>query len=152
MNLSHRRCFIPQYEFMVYISWSEFLRNWFTKSLGPFTRCKLNVDQEEWPCGKKWMFFFNTCSKRAIFEKNLKFDCSFVFSWASLVFHLMLDVSKMWLANLLTTIFTKRNERFNLYMFNVIYMWLVSCVITTLNRIFSLWLNLMLFLPYLAQH
>jgi hypothetical protein len=32
----------------------------------------------------------------------------------------LLDVSKMWLANPLTTILTtKKNERFNLYMWNV---------------------------------
>jgi hypothetical protein len=36
--------------------------------------------------------------------------------------HLLLNVSKMWLANLLTTIFTKKHEQSNLYMFNVIYM------------------------------
>ena len=123
------------------------------KAVGPLTRCKPNVDQEEWRCGKKRMCWFSLYMlKKGNFEKKLKFDCSLVFSWASLVFHLMLDVSKMWLANLLTTNFTKTNERFNLYMFNVIYMWLVSCVITTLNRIFSLWLYLMLFLSYLAQH
>ena len=60
--------------------------------------------------------------KKDNFEKTLKFDFSLVFSWASLVFHVMLDVSKMWLANLLTTNFTRINERFDLYMFNVIYM------------------------------
>ena len=35
MNSSHGRCLIPRYEFMVYISWSEFLKKWFTKPLGP---------------------------------------------------------------------------------------------------------------------
>ena len=60
--------------------------------------------------------------KGQLFKNNLKFACSLVFSWASLVFHLMLDLSQMWIANLLTTIFTKRNKQFNLYMFNVIYM------------------------------
>ena len=59
--------------------------------------------------------------KKDNFEKTLKFDFSLVFSWASLVFHVMLDVSKVWLANLLTTIFTKTIEQFHLYMFNVIY-------------------------------
>ena len=68
------------------------------------------------------LIFFITCSKREILKKKLKFNCSIVFSWASLVFYLMLDMSKMWLAKFLTTIFTKINERFNLYMFNVIYM------------------------------
>ena len=50
--------------------------------------------------------------------------------------HFLLKVLKTWLANLLTSIFTKTNQ-FDLYMFNVIYMWHVSCVITTLIRIFS---------------
>ena len=29
-------------------------KTWCTKPLGPFTRCKPNVDQEEWPCTKMW--------------------------------------------------------------------------------------------------
>ena len=37
--------------------------------------------------------------------------------------HFLLNVSKTWLANLLTTIFTKKNERF------VLYMWHVPCVV-----------------------
>ena len=37
-------------------------------------------------------------------------------------------------------------------MFNVIYMWHVPCVVTTQNRIFCVWLYLMLLPPYLAQH
>jgi hypothetical protein len=65
--------------------------------------------------------------------------------------HFLLNVSKTWLANLLTTISTK-NERFNLYMFNVIYMWHVPCVATTLNRIFSVWLNLIFLPPYLVNN
>ena len=48
-------------------------------------------------------FFLNTL-KNGIYEKNIKFD-------HSLVFHFLLKVSKMWLANLLTTIFTEeKNE------------------------------------------
>ena len=35
--------------------------------------------------------------------------------------YFLLNVSKMWLANLLTTIH-KKSERFNVYIFNVIYM------------------------------
>ena len=136
---------------MVYISWSKFLKNWFTKPLGP----SLGVTK----CGPRGMTMRQEVNVLIFFymlkKGNLKktqvwlFSC---FSWASFVFHLMVDVLKMRLANLLTTILTKTNERFNLNMFKVIYMWLVSCVITTLNRKFSLWLNLMLFLPYLAQH
>ena len=130
------------------------LQKLFYKAIGLLTKCKPNVDQEKWPCGKKWMcwVFLIHAQKGQFWRKKLKFDYFLVFSWASLVFHLMLDVSKMWLANLLTTFFSQKNERFDLYMFNVIYMWLVSCVITAINRIFSLWLYQMLFLPYLAQH
>jgi hypothetical protein len=96
------------------------------------------------------LIFFNISPKRAILGKIkvLPFSC-LLLGFTCLYF--LLTVSKMWLANLLTTISTKKNERFNLYMFNVIYMWHVPCVVSTLNRIFSVWLNLMLLPPYLAQ-
>jgi hypothetical protein len=57
-ELVPRKMPYPRYEFMVYISWSKFLKNWFTKAIGPLTRYKPNVDQEECPCGKKWMCWF----------------------------------------------------------------------------------------------
>ena len=81
---------------------------------------KLNVDQEEWPCTKKRLcgFFFNTCLKRADLKnlkeiqkyKNteIKFAHFVVFLWASLVFTSLLNVSKMWLENLLTTTLKKK--------------------------------------------
>jgi hypothetical protein len=94
--------------------------------------------------------FFNTCPKRAILKKIRVWPFSCLLLGFNCL-HFFLNVSKMWLANLLTTIFTK-NERFNLCTFNVIYMWHVPCVVTTLNRILSFWLNLMLLPPYLAQH
>jgi hypothetical protein len=48
----------PWADFMVQLSWSEFFKNQFTKSLGPFSRCKFNVDQEELPYTKKGMCSF----------------------------------------------------------------------------------------------
>jgi len=48
--------------------------------------------------------FFDTCPKRAILEKN---NSSLTIFLSSLGLYL-LNVSKMWLANLLTTIFTKK--------------------------------------------
>ena len=35
-----------------------FLKKLVYKAFGPLTRCKPNVDQEEWPCTKKWMCSF----------------------------------------------------------------------------------------------
>ena len=39
----------PWSDLMVQLSWSSFLN----KAFGSLIRCKLNVDQEEWPCTKK---------------------------------------------------------------------------------------------------
>ena len=33
--------------------WSNFLKKSICKAFGTLTRCKLSVDQEEWPCTKK---------------------------------------------------------------------------------------------------
>jgi hypothetical protein len=65
----------------------------------------------------------------------------------------LLNVSKMYVAckSSQNKSFQK-NEPFNLYTINVIYMWHVPCVVTWLNRIFSVWLYLMLLPLYLAQH
>jgi hypothetical protein len=51
------------------------------KALGLLTRCKLNVDQEEWPCTKNecTLFFCNIYLERAVWKK-IKFDHSFYFS------------------------------------------------------------------------
>ena len=38
--------------------WSDFLKNHIYKAFGPLTRCKPNVDQEGWPCTKKWTCWF----------------------------------------------------------------------------------------------
>ena len=49
--------------------------------------------------------------------------------------------------------FYKENEQFNQYMFNVVFMWHVPCVVTTLNiRILCVCLYLVLLPLYLTQH
>ena len=71
MNSSHGRCLIMRYEFMVYISWFEFLKKMIYKAVGPLTSWKLNVDQEEWPCGKKWLcWVFKYKPKKGNFGKK----------------------------------------------------------------------------------
>ena len=55
--------------------WSDLMVWIFVKSnfktFGPLTGCTPNVDQEEWPCTKKWMcrFFKYICSKREVLNK-----------------------------------------------------------------------------------
>ena len=41
------------------------------QSLWALTKCKPNVNQREWPCTKKWMFWFfnHLCPKRAILKR-----------------------------------------------------------------------------------
>ena len=76
------------------------------KAFGALTRCKPNVDQEE--CTKsECIDFFNICQH----EKN----SSLTILSSYLGLHFLLYVSKMWLANLLTTIFTKKTWQFDLY-------------------------------------
>ena len=36
----------------------RFLKKSIYKAFGPLTRCKPNGDKEEWPCTKKWMWYF----------------------------------------------------------------------------------------------
>ena len=141
-----------QFEFMVQLPWSDFLKISF-EILRPITRCKPNVDQEELPCTKKWMcIFFIIHAQKCSFEK--KNSCltillsSLGLHLSSLLVKCVEDVA----CKSFTTFSTKKNEWLNLYMFNVIYMWHVPCVVTTLNRIFSVCLNSILLLPYLAQH
>ena len=70
------------YDLAGQLSWSDFLTiN--LQSLWVFTRCKPNVDQEEWPCTEKWMcwIFGHMPKKRQyFFWKKIKFDHSLVFS------------------------------------------------------------------------
>ena len=70
------------------ISWSTFIVRFLEKptykAFGPLTRWKPNVDQEEWPCIKKWMcsFFLIYAPKKVILEK-FKFNYSLVFIFSS---------------------------------------------------------------------
>ena len=57
-------------EFMVRIPWSDFIKYTFFESLGPLTWCKSNVDQEEWPCTKKWMCWFLIHAQKGQFIKK----------------------------------------------------------------------------------
>ena len=115
------------------------------------TRCNSNVDQEEWPCTKKWMFLvFLYMPKRAVLNKIQVWLLSCLLLGFTCL-HFLLHVSKVWLANLLTIFFYEKNERVNLYMFDVIYMWHVPRVVTTLNMIFSVCLKLTLLPPYLLN-
>ena len=71
--------------FMVFFHGPTFMVWFFFKSIykafGAFTRCKLNVDQDERQCTKKWMcwFFFNI-SKNASFESLTIILSSLVFT------------------------------------------------------------------------
>jgi hypothetical protein len=111
---------------LVQLLCSNFFKIPIYKAFGPLTKCNPNVDQEEWPCTKKWMcWFFLIYAQKVIFEK-IKL---IIQVWPFSCFHFLVNVSKMWLANLLTTNFTKQNGQFHLYMFNVIYMWHVLYVV-----------------------
>ena len=95
--------------------------------------------------------FFNTCPKTAILRTNSSLTILLStpgLTLSSLLVKCVKDVACKSSHNN----FYKKNERFNLYTWHVIYMWHVPCVVTTLNRIFSVWLYLMFLLPYLAQH
>ena len=48
--------------------WSNFNGPFLKKLVHKFLRCKLNVDQEDWPCIKKWMWW-SCVSKRTILKK-----------------------------------------------------------------------------------
>ena len=57
----------------------HFLKKSICKVFGPFTRCKRNVHQEEWPCTKKWLYM----SGKGGFWKIFKFDHSLIFIFSS---------------------------------------------------------------------
>jgi hypothetical protein len=67
--------------YMVQLPWSGILRKNNVESLWAFNRCKPNVDQEEWPCTKKWMCwsFCNICPTRAILNIKIKSNQSWPF-------------------------------------------------------------------------
>ena len=61
----------PWSDYMVWLSWSDFLKNQFTKLLGLHLGVKFIVDQKEWPCTRKWMcLFFNIWLKRQFSQKQ----------------------------------------------------------------------------------
>ena len=61
----------------------QFLKKSIYKAFGPLTRCKPNVDQEEWPFTKsECADFFNIHPKREVMKK-FKFDHSLVFIFTS---------------------------------------------------------------------
>ena len=80
--------------FTIWTPWSKLhgsisFKHQLYKTFGHLTRCKPNVDQEEWPCTQKWVcFFLNICPKRAYLEIKIKikFDHSFVSSCLHLLF------------------------------------------------------------------
>ena len=140
-------------EFMVQLPWSDFLKLLVLKTLGPSPRVnwmwiKKNDYALESECAD---FFLNTCPKRAMLTEKSSLtilSSSLGLHLSSLLVKCVKDVACKSSHNK----FYKKNEECNLYMFNVIYMWHVPCVLTTQNNIYSNWLNLMLSTPYLAQH
>jgi hypothetical protein len=117
-------------EFMVQLPCSNLLKNQFKKPLGP----SLGVNRM-WtkknghaPRSKMCWFFYIYASKKAILKrkKNLTIFLS------SLGFHLsshLLKCVKDVACKSSHNNSYKKNERFNLYMFDVIYMWYVPCVV-----------------------
>ena len=64
----------------------RFLKKSIQKAVGPPTRCKLNVDQEEWSCTRKTIvlnFFIYICPKMIVWKKKIKLDHSLVFNFSS---------------------------------------------------------------------
>ena len=93
------------------------------------------------PSRMEWLGFSGSWVWREVFFGGTKkiVDYSLVFPWASLamgfnwsslLFKCVKDVACKSSHNNVY----KRNERFNLYMFNVIYMWHVPCVITMYTK------------------
>ena len=89
-----------------------FLHKSIYKAFGPLTRCKLNVDQEEWPCTKKWMcwFFF-------IYALNGQFWKEFFFSSLTILLCSLLFAScfRMFSPWISTRMFTIEKRRRNIY-------------------------------------
>ena len=62
----------------------RFLEKTIYKAFGPLTRCKPNVDQEEWPRTKKRVcWFFEYMPKKWQFWKTFKFHHTLVFIFSS---------------------------------------------------------------------
>ena len=76
---------------MVQLPWSDFFKKKTPNYnvFGPLTRCKSNVDQDEWPCVKKWMCLFSWYIRlnwTVLKNIKIKFDHSFVFFCCHLPF------------------------------------------------------------------
>jgi hypothetical protein len=136
--------------------WSDFLKNLVLKVLGlslgtnrMWTKKNDHAPKSE--CVDFYLFIFNTCPKRKKLIKNSSLTIllsSLGLHLSSLLVKCVEDVACKSFHN----IFYKKLSDLILYIFNVIYMWYVPCVVTTLNKIFSVCLNFMLLPPYLAQH
>ena len=70
------------------------------KAFGPLTRCKPNVDQEEWSCIRKVneFIFLTICPKRVVLEgkKKIWFHHSFVFACLCLASLLVFACFHLW--------------------------------------------------------
>ena len=73
---------------MVQLSWFHFTTISNYKAFGPLTRCKPDVDQEEWPCTKKWMcgFVYYMSIKENFERKCSRLTILFVFYCLHLLF------------------------------------------------------------------
>ena len=117
------------------------------KSLGPSLGANQMWTKKNYHAPRKWMcwFFIIHAQKRQFWKNNSCLTIllsSLGLHLSSLLVKCVEDVA----CKSFTTFSTKKNEWLNLYM------WHVPCVVTTLNRIFSVCLNSILLLPYLAQH
>jgi len=64
------------------------------ESLGPLTRCKPNVDQEEWPCTKKWMCWILIHAQKGDLWKKIQvwpYSCLLL---GFICLHFLLNVSR----------------------------------------------------------
>ena len=116
-------------------SWSNFhgpiFLNISFESMGPLTKCNLmwTKNNDHAPKSECVDFFFKYMSKKGNFERKksslLILLSSLGLYLSSLLVKCVEDVACKSSHNN----FYKKNEQFNLYMFNVIYMWHVSCVV-----------------------
>ena len=99
---------------MAFVKWFEFMarlhQNLVLRALGPSLGVnRMWIKKSDHAPKYEGVNFFNTCPKRAIFEKNQVwlFSCLLL---GFICLHFLLNVSKMWLTNLLTTFFTKMSD------------------------------------------
>ena len=77
-------------DLMVQLLWSNFFFKSIYESFGSLTRCKLNVDQEEWKWPKNECVGFFNMPKKAVLEEDKKFTFNqyIIFSCLDLFFPL----------------------------------------------------------------